>query len=161
MSIDPASIHDIKNALKTLTPVQVQDYIMRLAKYKKENKEFLSFLLFMSGDLQQYIKDVKHQIEVGFGSLNTGSTYISVKGIRKILKLANKHIKFSGDKVVETEVLIWFCYQLKNSHIRLASSSVLKNMYDRQMQRIYRSMELLHEDIQADYRKEIADLEGH
>jgi len=58
-------------------------------------------------------------------------------------------------------VLIWFCYQLKNSHIRLASSSVLKNMYDRQMQRIYRSMELLHEDIQADYRKEIADLEGH
>jgi hypothetical protein len=40
--METASISEIKKELKTLTPQQLQDICIRLAKYKKENKELLS-----------------------------------------------------------------------------------------------------------------------
>lgn len=155
MSIDPASLQDIKNALKNMAPEEVQTLLLRLARHKKENKELLSFALFLEVDSAQFIKDVKHEIDVAFLSLNTGTAYMSMKGLRKILKLVNKFIKFSASREVETELIIYFCKKILESPVRLHSSTVLANLYQRQLERIYRAVEYLHEDIRMDYRSDL------
>ena len=58
-----ASVSEIKAALKESSPAEVTELCLRLVRYKKENKELLSFLLFEAGDIEQYINNVKEEIK--------------------------------------------------------------------------------------------------
>ena len=44
------SLNELKNELSTLSPAKVLALCMRLAKYKKDNKELLTYLLFHAHD---------------------------------------------------------------------------------------------------------------
>jgi hypothetical protein len=158
--MDFPSVNDIKKVLSQLPPEKLQEYMLRLAKYKKENKELLGFILFLEEDITQYVKDIKLEMDELFSVLNTGTTYFAAKGLRKILKLTNKYIKFTGSKEVEADLLIHFCKKMKKAPIKLQSSVVLTNLYQRQVDRVKRAVEALHEDIRVDYRADIAALES-
>ena len=47
-----ASVHEIKQELLTLKPAELVELCLRLAKFKKENKELLNYLLFEAQDEQ-------------------------------------------------------------------------------------------------------------
>lgn len=53
-----ASAQEIKAALKQLEAKELLDICLRLSRYKKENKELLTFLLFEADNLPAYIKSV-------------------------------------------------------------------------------------------------------
>ena len=74
-------------------------FCLRLAKFKKENKELLTFLLFEADDITGYIENVKQEITDFFDEINTSNIYYIKKSVRKILRHINKHIRFS---VVQT-----------------------------------------------------------
>ena len=46
----PASLSLLKRELENLSAKEVQELCLKLAKYKKDNKELLSYLIFDSGD---------------------------------------------------------------------------------------------------------------
>lgn len=150
-----ASLKELKTELQTLSPEQVLDVCMHLAKYKKENKELLTYLLFQAGDEQSYIKEVKDHIEEQFESVNKSNLYLSKKMLRKILRTSNKFIKYSGSKQTEVELLIFFCKKLKSSGIPLHENTALGNLYQRQIQKINKALVFLHEDLQYDYSVEM------
>lgn len=154
-----ASLKEIKTELKILHPAKLVEVCLRLAKYRKENKELLSYLLFDSEDEKSYIKDIKTAIDELFAEVRTSNSYLAKKSVRKILTVANKYIKYSGSKQTEVEILIHFCKKLRKSGIPLHTNSVLGGLYARQIQRIHRSLATLHEDLQFDYlevlRKEL------
>ena len=54
-----ASVNEIKQQLKEVNPVELIELCLRLARFKKENKELLTYLLFEADDLQAYIANVK------------------------------------------------------------------------------------------------------
>jgi len=156
--IKPASLNTLKKELAALPPKEVLDICIRLAKYKKENKELLSFLIFDAGNEPEFIKSVKSEIEFQFSEINTSHTYFVRKSIRKILRTTNKYIRYSGQKHIEAELLIFFCYSLKNSGIAFQSVTSLYNLYINQIQKIRKAVATLHEDLQFDYRAEIEQL---
>jgi hypothetical protein len=67
--MNPASIDDIKNELKQLPPKKVLELTLRLARFKKENKELLTYLLFESHDEAGYIKMLQADIDENFASI--------------------------------------------------------------------------------------------
>ncbi len=150
-----ASLKEIKTELKILHPSKLMEVCLRLAKFRKENKELLSYLLFESEDEKSYIKDVKALIDELFAEVRISNSYQAKKSIRKILAIANKHIKYSGSKQTEVEILIYFCKKLKKSGIPLHATSVLGNLFARQIQKIHKSLATLHEDLQFDYMEEL------
>jgi len=150
-----ASISEIKKELHTLSPSMIEDYCMRLAKYKKENKELLNYLLFEADDEEKFIKELKEEIDFQFAEMNKSTIYFAKKSIRKILKNVNKHIKFSGNPQTAAELLIYFCATLKSSGIAINTSTALMNLYDAQLKKINKVIETMHEDLQYDYRKEL------
>ena len=150
-----ASLSNIKKELKNLPPEVLQDVITRLAKYKKDNKELLSYLLFEAYNENEYIKQVKEEIDLEFMSLNQSSFYLAKKTIRKVLKTTKKHIRFSGKKETEIELLLYFCKKLKDSRLNYKRSRVVFNMYLNQVKRIQKVISMLHEDLQYDYREEL------
>src|SRR6478752_2756331 len=110
-----ASLSEIKKELKILTPDQVLELCMRLAKYKKDNKELLNYLLFEAQDENSYINSIKAEMDEEIENLNKSNLYLSKKTIRKVLRTANKYIKYSGSKQTEVEILIHFCKTLKQT----------------------------------------------
>ncbi len=150
-----ASLKEIKAELNALPPEQLVELCLRLVKYKKENKELATYLLFSSTDELQYIQDVKDQIDEQFKEVNKSNSYLAKKTVRKILRITNQYIKFSGSKQTEISVLIHFCVKLKKVGISLPANSTLGNLYLRQYQKIHKTLASLHDDLQADYADEL------
>src|SRR5687768_12314823 len=96
-----ASVSALKKELQTRSDKEVVELCMRLAKYKKENKELLSYLLFEAHDEEAYVRGVKDEIDQQFAEINKSNIFFAKKSIRKILRLTNKHIKYSGNKQTE------------------------------------------------------------
>ena len=156
--METASLSEIKKELKMVAPEQLQELCLRMAKYKKENKELLNYLLFESVNKQVFIQNVKKEIDEQFKHLNMSSFYIAKKTLRKVLKTTDKYIKFSGSKETEIELLVYFCQKMRESGIRMRSHRVILNMYLRQVERINKVLSGLHEDLQFDYEEEINEL---
>ncbi|HEX6191664.1 MAG TPA: hypothetical protein VFZ42_04835, partial [Chitinophagaceae bacterium] len=83
-----ATVHEIKQELSTRKPAELSELCQRLARFKKENKELLTFLLFEAEDLPAYINSVKQQIDEEFSQINTSNVYFAKKTLRKILRIA-------------------------------------------------------------------------
>lgn len=153
-----ASLSELKHELTSLKPAELTALCMRLAKYKKENKELLTYLLFEANDEESYIESIKKEIDLAFEGMNKSNIYFAKKSIRKALRIANKYIKYSTSKQTEVEVLIHFCKMLKKSGISYKNSIVLNNLHLRQIQRIRKALSYLHEDLQFDYKEEILSI---
>lgn len=153
-----ATIQEIKQELLALPHNELADITLRLARSKKENKELLTFLLFESHDISGYIESIKKEMEAGFLDINVSHVYFAKKTIRKVLRITNKYIRFSGSKQVEAELLIHFCQLVKDSGIKIEKNPALNNLYQNQLKKIDKAMDGLHEDIQYDLNKLLANL---
>ena len=153
-----STISTLKKELNTLPAGDVLELCMKLVKYKKENKELLSYLLFDANNEAEFIRNIKEEIDLQFTEINRSQLYYAKKSLRKILKTTNKYIRYSGHKQTEVELLIHFCMKLKHSGIPFKSSNSLHNLCINQVRKIHTAIESLHEDLQHDYLEEIAEL---
>ena len=150
-------LSNIKKELQVLDAQQLSAICLRMAKYKKENKELLNYLLFNADDPMEYAESIKTSLQIDFITLQK-HYYYSIKTLRKILRLMNRHIKFTGSKQVEIELLLWFCRNFL-AHADVKSSyKPLKALFIRQLEKIDKILIKLHEDLQFDYRIEFEAL---
>jgi hypothetical protein len=157
MSINNYGLKEIKNELKHLSTTQIADLCLRMAKYKKENKELLAYLLFEADNEAGFIESIKSEISLMYSQLNSNS-YQMAKGIRKILRYINKHVKFAGSKRVEVELLSQFCRDYIMHVDRRTNYKSLKDILLRQLTKLRTAISKLHEDLQFDYMHEYEDL---
>jgi len=153
------SLQEIKQELKTLPAKEIAELCLRLARFKKDNKELLAFLLFDAYNLEAFIEDVKTDMDEAFGNLNTSNIYLAKKTLRKVLRMANKYIRYIASKQAEVQLLSHFCIKLKESGIILNKNKALHNMYLQQIKKIHAALHALHPDIQYDFIKVINNLE--
>ena len=153
-----ASINEIKKELIELDSKTVQDLCMRLAKYKKENKELLTYLLFEAHDEAAFVNNVKTEMDELFQGLPSGNVYYIKKSLRKILRIVNKQIKYSGLKQTELELRLYFCSKIKEANVPLRSSTVLYNLNEGQVKKIKTVLTHLPEDLQYDYHRDNVSL---
>ncbi len=150
-------LNDIKKELRQLNAEALTEICLRIAKYKKENKELLSYLLYDADNPLNYAEEVKSSLLPSFQNLNK-SSYTSTKELRKIVRLFSKHAKYTASKEVELELLIWFCNKfLEYADIR-SSHKPLIVIFTRQLEKIKRILPKLHEDLQFDYSNIYQDL---
>ncbi|MGB0851406.1 MAG: hypothetical protein ACPGTP_09160, partial [Bacteroidia bacterium] len=127
-------------------------------KYKVENKELLTYLLFESHDEDGYIDIVKEYIDEQFEYINLQNYYFIKKSVRKILRTIKKYVRYSKKTETEAALLIHFCKRLKEMEPTYSRNVVLTNMFERQLGLAEKTVAKLHEDLQYDYKLEIEDL---
>jgi hypothetical protein len=152
------TIKDLKEELTNNTPKELRDLCLRLARFKKENKELLTYLLFESSDEAFYIEDVKKEVDEQFEIINRKSHYLIKKSFRKILRTIRKYARYSQKKETEVELLLYFCIKLKKFTPSIHKNSGLQNFYNKQIEAIRKKVTLLHEDLQFDYEIELENL---
>ena len=154
-----ATVNEIKQALMGNTAKELAELCLRLAKFKKENKELLTYLLFEANDEELYIREVQQEISSEMDQIDPGQNlYFAKKSIRKVLRMANKYIRYTGSKQAEVAILLHFCQSLKQSGIPFMKSTALNNLYQQQHKKINKALSTLHEDLQYDYRTMIEDV---
>ncbi|CAN5239926.1 hypothetical protein BH09BAC1_BH09BAC1_03610 [soil metagenome] len=154
----PATITELKNELKQLPPAELVELCLRLTKYKLENKELLNYLLFEAHDEDEFAKKIEALVQQQFAEMTKGSQYLVKKGVRKILRLLNKHIKYSGKKATEVQLRLFFCRCMKQT-VTMRYNTYLTNLYEQQLKKIRAAIDKLHEDLQYDFQKELEQLE--
>mgnify|MGYP001627752208 FL=1 len=153
-----ASIKEIKTELNQRSTQEMLELCLRLSRFKKENKELLTYLLFESDNEEAYIKSIKAKIDSDFEDINTNTYYYIKKSVRKILRELKKFIRYSQKKETEVELLLYFCEKLKSLNPSIKRNVTLTNLYNRQVNFIYKKIEKLHEDLQYDYKLELENL---
>ena len=154
-----STVHELKNELKHRSAPQLIELCNRLARFKKENKELLTYLLFEAHDEQGYIQSVKDEVDAQFAEIpGSNSLYLQKKSVRKVLRTVNKYNRYSGIKTTEIELLLYFTKKLKASGIKYKSSTALNNLYESQLKKIGKLLPALHEDLQYDYQRQLDQL---
>jgi len=152
------SVVTIKKELKHLTSDELTELCLRLSRFKKENKELLTYLLFESHNESGYIESVRSYMDDEFELINTNSYFYIRKSVRKILRNVKKFIRYSQKKETEVELLIYFCEKLKDFKPSINRSTQLVNMYNRQILLAKKTIDKLHEDLQYDYNLMLENL---
>lgn len=153
--MNAASLKDIKVALENIPPNELLSICLRLAKFKKENKELVTYLLFDEADEPGYVASVKKSLALLFEDVNTSNLYFAKKTIRKIVRTANRYIRYSSQPTTEVEILLSVALQMQQLKIDFKKSTALHNIFLGLVKKIKKSVSSMHEDLQYDYLKEL------
>ena len=154
----PASINEIKQELTTLQPKKLIELCLRLAKYKKENKELLTYLLFEAHNEEAFVESIKKETDEKFDELPKATTYLTTKSLRKITRLLTKYSRYMDSKESEMDMRIHFCTRLKNSGIRIQKDKAIYNLYNRQLIKLNTLKQSIHADLAFDYGRQLEQL---
>lgn len=155
----PAGVKAIKEELKMRSREELIELCLNLSKFKKENKELLTYLLFEAGDENYFIEGIKEEIKTQFEEVNRKSYYYVKKSIRKILRNTKKNIRYSKKKQTEVELILFFCKILGEFSPSIKKSIPLTNIFEREIQRVQKIILSLDSDLQYDYGIEIEELQ--
>lgn len=154
-----ASVKELKDELKFRSNEDLIKIVLRLSRFKKENKELLTYLLFESTDEDDYIEKVKALMDNLFLALNTANNYRLQKGVRKVLRETKKYARYSGNKETEVALLIHFCRLMRETHPQVLRSKTMRDLMARQIVLIKTRISTLHEDLQYDFEQELNMIE--
>jgi len=156
------SLSTIKKELKLQSQDDLIQLCLRLGRFKKENKELLSYLLFEAYDEDGYIASIEETLDEAFENINRDSYFYIKKSIRKILRQIKTYSRYSNNKTTEIELLLYFCRKLHNFTPSVFDNVALTNLYNRQIVSIKKKITVLHDDLQHDYMLELEELpEAH
>ncbi|MFY7670764.1 hypothetical protein ACOSP6_06715 [Tenacibaculum sp. MEBiC06402] len=155
-----ATIKVLKDELKHQNQAELLELCLKLARFKKENKELLTYLLFEASNEDRYIESIKLEVDQSFSQINTKSFFYIRKSIRKILSSLKKYIRYSKKKSTEVELLLYFCLKLKQFKPSISRSPRLQNIFETQMRMAKKAMYTLHEDLQYDYTILIEEIDN-
>lgn len=152
------TVKELKTELSHYSQNDLMELCLRLSKFKKENKELLTYLLFESNNEEGYVNSIKLEIDEQFELVNTKTYYFIKKSVRKILRTVKTAIRYSKNKETEIELLLYFCKKLLAFKPSIKNNTVLKNLFNREIESIKKKMLVLHEDLQYDYGVELESL---
>lgn len=150
-----ATVNEIKLELQQLKPKELVDICLRLSRFKKENKELLTYLLFEQIDEDAFVRQLKDEITLAFEEMNASHLYFAKKTLRKIVRTINKYSRYSSVKETEIELRLHFCQTLKESGIPYEQNAVILNLFNGQKKKLQDLVVSLHEDLQYEYNKRI------
>lgn len=151
-----ATAKEIRKELKERSTKELLDYCLRLSRFKKENKELLTYLLFESDNEESYRRNVMEEVDEQFTQLNPRSYYQLTKSVRRILRNLRKFIRYSGNKETEVELLLHFCKRLEK--LNPGRYTALFNLYQRTIAGVEKKIGALHEDLQYDHYQQLREL---
>jgi hypothetical protein len=157
--MEVAPLSHIKQELKHQSPARLIELCLHMAKFSKDNKEMLNYLLFETGNEEQYRQDIKQEITEMFEYVDHYSVYFAKKTLRKILRFLKKHMAYTISKRTEVELQIHFCLEMRELPDQLLSHPVVFNIVKIQSRKASNMVAKMDEDIQFDYKADMEKIE--
>lgn len=151
-------LSDIKKELALLDKAQLMALCTRMAKLKKENKEFLSYLISDADDPQFYAEKLKAELDVVWKE-PFYSVWALNKSLRKSLRLISKYRRFTSHLRGELELMLHFQQGFFDHWKHGFNNRRFESMSDQNLRKIHKLFGQIDEEFRADYQAQIDDLE--
>lgn len=152
------SLADIKKDLSYLSEKELVAMITDLAKFSRENKAFLYFKLNERDQPSLFVDSVKEELDEAFQTANTKNYHLAKKAAQTIRRKLNKSLKLNKNKADQTELILYFCEQMKKYEFQKHRHPVINNLFNVQLEKAKKLISTLHEDLQSDFSYRIEDL---
>ncbi|MDZ4669122.1 MAG: hypothetical protein SGJ00_14740 [bacterium] len=156
--METSSIADIKKELNQLQTPELIDLCLKMAKFKKANKELAHYILFESVREDQYIQKAKEEISLRFEEMPKNSLFFTTKYIRKTLRIAMQYAQYSKLVQTEIELLLHFCFELNERKSYWKKYQAIEGIYERQIEKVKKDLLKVHEDLRYDYERILEQL---
>lgn len=153
-----ASIDTIKTELKQLPPRQVLELLLRLARFKKENKELLTYILFESANESDYVEQVKKEIAEEMEEIDGLPGYQYKKQFRKIQRKINKPIKYMGNKSATAELYLHMVKMISEKKKTIYLATFLDKTVQQYIVKIEKLLPGIEDDLATDLRKKMKQI---
>ena len=154
-----ATVKEIKAELSSRPPKELVELCLSLAKFKKENKELLTYLLYESENEEVFVAGVKKEVDQLFTEVNRDSIYLAKKTIRKILRITRKYIRYSKKPETDVALRLHFCTRMWAMRSFILKSGAMEKLYLRELDAVKKTVATLHEDLQYDYELALQKLQ--
>lgn len=155
-----SSVVQLRKELEHLDNEKLKQLCLRLARFKLENKELLTYLLFEAEDELGYVQSIKSQLDILFLDINTQHYFYIKKSVRKILRRIRKYARYSNQPETEIELLLYFCSKMHEITPSIFKNKTLSNIYNRQLESALKKTAKLHDDLQFEYKLQIEELKS-
>lgn len=156
-----ASLAEIKKELQHLSEKELITLIADLSKFSTDNKLFLYFQLYGREQPDLFAEMVQEELVHQFHTANTQNSYFAKKSAQGIRRKLNKYLKFSKDKAVQVDLIVFFCEMLAEYGYLKHRHPVIENLYLMQVGKVERLLNNMHEDLQFDYQDKLKDIKKH
>lgn len=153
-------IAEIKKTIKNISHAELSEICLKLARFKKDNKEYVHFLLYEASNPLEYAEQVMESLHDPLTNLNRHPS-LKVKELRKHLRVLSRHIRYTSSLEVEITLLIWFLEMMVAHAGVRQSNKALYTLFIRQLEKIRKAFPKLHEDLQFDYAQPYQKLLEH
>lgn len=153
-----ATIKQLKDELKHQNSSDLAGLILRLGKFKAENKELLTYLLFEAHDEAAFVQSAKEELEEDFININYASPFYVKKSLRKMIRKIRKYGRYSNCKETEIELFIFFLRQMMEHPAKLLQHYNLLKIFHQQLTTVKNKIPKLHEDLQYDFKAELDEI---
>lgn len=154
-----SGLNNIKKELSSYNQQQLLDTLLRLIRFKTENKELVSYLLFDKDDLSTYIADLRTDIDDLLKDVHHMPTFMVKRVLRKALRTISRYSRYTQIKETEAELLLHLCRIMKTKGLNDTYSKVINTIYVKQLEKIRKMIPSLHKDLQFDYLAELQNLD--
>lgn len=153
-----ASTEDIRKELQKLPPKKVLDLTLRLARFKKENKELLTYLLFEAGDEQGYVHSLRLEIDALLADVQKAPSATIKKQLRRVTRLITRQSKYIGSKWAAVDLHLYFCNELRSHPDQLLKITSANTIFHQQLNKAAKLLPALEADLQYDYQQQLESL---
>jgi hypothetical protein len=155
-----ASVETIKAELRQLPPKEVLDLLLRLARFKKENKELLTYLLFESADEAGYIEQIKAEIKEELEKIDGLPAYQYKKQFRKIQRKINKPIKYTSSKTAAVELYMHMVNIINEKKKTIFIRAFLEKNLVQYISKIEKLLPGISDDLAHDIRRQLEQIKN-
>lgn len=156
-----ASLAEIKKELQHLSQKELITLIADLSKFSTDNKLFLYFQLYGREQPDLFLEMVQEELVHQFQTANTQNSYYAKKAAQGIRRKLNKYLKFSKEKAVQVDLIVFFCGMLVEYGYLKHRHPVIDNLYGMQVSKVERLLGQMHEDLQFDYQDKVREIKSH
>ena len=154
------TVDEIKKELQALPPKKVIELALKLVRFKKENKELISYLLFDAGDQAGYIETLRFQIDEMMSQIERGPSATVKTQLRAITRMIGRQIRYMANKEAAAELYLHFCETLLSHPSKLSEVPSAKTIYHQQLKKLNKIVPALNDDLQYDIQQRVTSLES-
>lgn len=153
------SLSEIKKELSYLNEKEVNELLLDIVKFSRENKAYLYFRLYSRDNPGLFVEMVQQELEEEFAKANRSNSYYVKKSSQTIRRKLNKNLKLSKNKTDQIDLILFFCEKLKEYGYLKSRNSIVDNLYQVQLGKAKKLISGLHEDLKWDYEMKMEEFE--
>ena len=153
-AMEIAGLAEIRKELIHQSPDELIELVLRLARFRQDNKALTGYWLFNRQDPNQFLQQVHIALEDGFRTLNFSSGYWVKKGLRKWQRQVNLYGRICGEAWMQADMqsyYVWICLRAQS---RLAEPLYLASLVAAAEKKRLSFVKKLDADLQHDLQRQ-------